>query len=138
MPDKVTKIVARALIPFVQVYGLYIILFGDVSPGGGFAGGVVLAAGFILYRLAFAESKEETPWFSKIINYLETEQYFLYTFIGLFSFAVGLTFLAIIFPHPLFNFLGGLFKIGIGFMVAVSVVIIFYTMVKGGASGNTR
>lgn len=49
----ITQISVRILVPFIQLYGLYIIAHGHVSPGGGFQGGVVLGASFILLALAF-------------------------------------------------------------------------------------
>lgn len=42
------KIVSRFLFPFVILFGLYIIVNGDISPGGGFQGGVVLASSYII------------------------------------------------------------------------------------------
>ncbi len=43
----------RLLVPFIQLYGLYVIVHGHYSPGGGFQGGVVLGASFILLALAY-------------------------------------------------------------------------------------
>ena len=48
--------VARWLKGFILAYGIYIILYGHVTPGGGFAGGVVIACGFILLTLAGGQS----------------------------------------------------------------------------------
>jgi multicomponent Na+:H+ antiporter subunit B len=47
------RVIAKMTIPFVLVFGLYVILHGELGPGGGFQGGVILAAGFILYGLVF-------------------------------------------------------------------------------------
>ena len=44
---------ARLLLPLVLIFGIYIILNGHLSPGGGFSGGAVLGAGLILYQNAF-------------------------------------------------------------------------------------
>lgn len=46
---KVTQLVAG----FIFLYGIYIITHGHLTPGGGFAGGAVLAGSFILLVLAF-------------------------------------------------------------------------------------
>lgn len=51
------KTICRLILPFVILYGLYIILNGDISPGGGFQGGVVLAT---CYLLLFFIKDEET------------------------------------------------------------------------------
>jgi len=42
------KIICRMIFPFVLLFGLYIIFNGDLSPGGGFQGGVVLASSYLL------------------------------------------------------------------------------------------
>lgn len=42
------KIISRMIFPYVLLFGLYIILNGDLSPGGGFQGGVVLASSYLL------------------------------------------------------------------------------------------
>lgn len=44
---------ARVLLPLILIFGLYVILNGHLSPGGGFSGGAVLGAGLILYQNAF-------------------------------------------------------------------------------------
>lgn len=49
---EIVQTVARWLKGFILVYGVYVILYGHVTPGGGFAGGVIIACGFILLTLA--------------------------------------------------------------------------------------
>ena len=43
----------RLLVPFIQVFGLYVIVHGHYSPGGGFQGGVIIGASFVLLALAY-------------------------------------------------------------------------------------
>lgn len=45
------RFMAGKLSPLVLVFGCYVILYGDSSPGGGFQGGVVLASGLIFLFL---------------------------------------------------------------------------------------
>ena len=49
----VVQNIARVVVGFVMVYGLYITLSGHTSPGGGFAGAVVIMAGIVMLVLAF-------------------------------------------------------------------------------------
>ena len=49
MRDFILKRVAALLLPFIQMYGLYVILHGHVSPGGSFAGGIVVGLAFIAF-----------------------------------------------------------------------------------------
>lgn len=39
--------------PLIQVFGLYVVFHGHLSPGGGFSGGVVLALSMVLFSLVF-------------------------------------------------------------------------------------
>lgn len=48
----IVKTVARGMAGMIFLYGIYIVLHGHLTPGGGFAGGVMLAAAFILVSLA--------------------------------------------------------------------------------------
>jgi len=49
----ISQTAARFLVPFIQLFGLYVIVHGHYSPGGGFQGGALLGASFILLQLAF-------------------------------------------------------------------------------------
>ncbi|KJS85503.1 MAG: hypothetical protein JM58_08690 [Peptococcaceae bacterium BICA1-8] len=41
----------RVLVPFTLVYGIYVLVHGEYSPGGGFQAGALLAVGVVLARL---------------------------------------------------------------------------------------
>jgi multicomponent Na+:H+ antiporter subunit B len=47
---------ARTFSPVIQLVALYVIFHGHYSPGGGFQGGVLLAASFVLIRLGLGSS----------------------------------------------------------------------------------
>jgi multisubunit Na+/H+ antiporter MnhB subunit len=49
----IVKNVTRLVTGFIAVFAVYIALTGHLSPGGGFAGGVILAAAAVLVVLAF-------------------------------------------------------------------------------------
>ncbi len=49
----IVKTTVSLLIGFIMLFGFYIIITGHLSPGGGFAGGVILAGGLMLVVLAF-------------------------------------------------------------------------------------
>jgi multicomponent Na+:H+ antiporter subunit B len=51
--DILLQTAVRVLIPFIQLFGLYVIVHGHYSPGGGFQGGVLLGAAIILLALVF-------------------------------------------------------------------------------------
>lgn len=51
----IVKAMARLTIVFVLVFGIYISVHGHVSPGGGFAGGIIIALSFIQLMLAYGK-----------------------------------------------------------------------------------
>ncbi len=50
--DIIIGTTCRLLIPVLQLFALYVIAHGHHSPGGGFQGGVILGASFILLAIA--------------------------------------------------------------------------------------
>ena len=51
----IVRTVAAPVSAFALLYGVQVVLYGHTSPGGGFAGGVILACCFILLVLAFGK-----------------------------------------------------------------------------------
>lgn len=52
----IVKTVTRVTVGLILLYGTYIVLHGHVSPGGGFAGGVIIALSLIHIMLAFGKT----------------------------------------------------------------------------------
>jgi len=53
----IVKTVTHWVKVFILVFGMYIVLNGHLTPGGGFAGGVVVACAFILLELANGQTR---------------------------------------------------------------------------------
>jgi multicomponent Na+:H+ antiporter subunit B len=51
--DLIVKTTCRLIVPFIQIFALYVIAHGHHSPGGGFQGGVILGAAMIVFAIAF-------------------------------------------------------------------------------------
>ena len=51
--DVIIETVSRLMIPFIQLFALYVIIHGAGGPGGGFQGGVIFASSFVLFTIAF-------------------------------------------------------------------------------------
>jgi multicomponent Na+:H+ antiporter subunit B len=49
--SEIVRVVGYMLAPFILIFGLYVIAHGHYGPGGGFAGGVILAVSLILLRI---------------------------------------------------------------------------------------
>jgi multicomponent Na+:H+ antiporter subunit B len=71
MKDKILNVVVGNLIPFIQIFGIYVIFHGHLSPGGGFAGGTIMGVSFILYRIVFGkEFAQNKLKFSSLIKFV--------------------------------------------------------------------
>lgn len=56
---KIVKTITRPVKVLIIMFGVYITLTGHLSPGGGFAGGVILASAYILLMLAYGRRQAE-------------------------------------------------------------------------------
>ena len=57
--DTILQVCATILVPIIILFGIYVILNGHISPGGGFSGGAIIGAGLILHVSAFGFVKTE-------------------------------------------------------------------------------
>jgi|LSQX01.2.fsa_nt_gb multicomponent Na+:H+ antiporter subunit B len=53
--SEIVKGISKIVFPFIMLFGIALVLYGHINPGGGFSGGVVLAGGFVLLLLAFGK-----------------------------------------------------------------------------------
>lgn len=65
--NQIIRVSVRLMVPFIQLFGMYVIVHGHYSPGGGFQGGVLLGASFILLALGF-DIKTSMRHFPETIN----------------------------------------------------------------------
>jgi len=92
--DIILQSAVRILVPLIQVFALYVVAHGHHSPGGGFQGGVILGASFILLSIAYdlkfvlKRLKENSILFFSILGVT------IYAGIGLVSLFLGQNFLA--------------------------------------------
>lgn len=55
----IVRTLGHVVIPVAQLFGFYVLVFGQYGPGGGFVGGVVLAASMILSNLIYGVDAED-------------------------------------------------------------------------------
>lgn len=86
--DVILQRSAAVLTPIILLFGIYIILNGHLSPGGGFSGGAIIGAGLILYLNAFGFKRTEQfmsfrlftgVTFSALMFYALAKTYSFYT-----------------------------------------------------------
>ncbi|MCC5912196.1 MAG: MnhB domain-containing protein [Clostridiaceae bacterium] len=137
MDDLIVKTITRTVMPFIYLYGIYVILHGSISPGGSFAGGAIIGSAVVLYTLVFGLEKAELKMPNKIFN-RKVE--------GLLCFIL-MAFVVIFMGHDVLKLreagaymiqvgepvqaeLLSLVTIGIGMKVAVTLISLFHTFIK--------
>lgn len=136
------RVVVKLVMPFMQVYGLYIILHGHLSPGGGFPGGAILGSSMILFALVFnlREGNKKIP--HDISTLLESGGALWLGLLGLSGILAGANFLGnrvagfpLGTPGNLFSSgLIVLFSLGIGIKVASTFITLYYNLAEGKTS----
>ena len=85
------------LFPIILLFGVYVMIYGHLSPGGGFQGGVIIASAVLL--LLISHKAFEVP--HSVIVALETFAGVSYVLIGLIGLLVLDTFLGNFLPHDI-------------------------------------
>jgi multicomponent Na+:H+ antiporter subunit B len=75
---------------FILVFGIYIVLYGHLTPGGGFAGGVIIAMAFVLLTLAFGKEEALKRFRIGVASELDSVGALMFLVIALLGIAGGL------------------------------------------------
>ncbi len=130
--DDIVNTVTRIILPFITLFGLYLIIHVHLSPGGGFSGGTVVGAGFVLFSLSFGISIQEKKLSHRTSALLESYGGLWYVLLGFVALFYGYNFLT---NDPVFGLgqSGSLFSsglvilvnIGLGVKVASTIITLF-------------
>ena len=134
--DLILQRIASFLVPLILLFGVYIIMNGHISPGGGFSGGAVMGAGLILYLNAFGFKKTERFFTFKTFKVVSLCALSFYAFSKAYSFFTGANHLSSFItpgtPGRLFS--AGLIpylNIAVGLVVCCTMYA-FYTLFRKG------
>lgn len=89
----VIRKVSRFMVPFIQLYGLYVFAHGEVGPGGGFQAGVIIASSFVLITLIYGWDAGRAAAPQEITDLLSPAGALLYGSIGFAAMIAGGAFL---------------------------------------------
>lgn len=87
--DPILQCVAKFLVPLILIFGIYVVLNGHLSPGGGFSGGAIMGAGLILYLNAFGFEKTERFFTEKTYKWISFAALTTYCLCKTYSFYCG-------------------------------------------------
>ena len=146
--SKIVRTVANQLILFVVIFGLYVIIQGHVTPGGGFQGGAIIASGAVLLIVASGSQQIKTWLRERRLSIAESSGallFILLAFAGIgtvffFNFLVGSRLFGGIPPvgsGPGDVWTGGvipLMNLGVGLkvMAGLSAVVLALALFSGG------
>ena len=68
----ILDVMSRKLAPFILLFGLYLVSYGHLSPGGGFQGGVVIASAVMLLLLGRGSGRSGVADLSRILAGIES------------------------------------------------------------------
>lgn len=132
----IVKRITKYTVGLIMLFGIYIVLHGHLSPGGGFAGGVIIALSFIHLILAFGRKDAEKMIPGKFLALGESFGGLLFLGLALIGLASGVFFLNFFHSKgtpfnllsagiiPLCNIAIGL-KVGAGLFAVFMVLALF-------------
>jgi len=138
--DIIIQTAARILAPTMQIFALYVVAHGHHSPGGGFQGGVILGASFIMLAIAYDVKTVLNRFKEKAVLILCGVGVSIYAGIGFFSLLRGANFLnyaawdRILGVSPVEAHSHGMLGVEIG--VAITVTSIMFSLYLDLSSGG--
>lgn len=135
--DSILQKITLVLFPIIVILGIYVILNGHLSPGGGFSGGAIIGAGLILYLNAFGFEKTEKFFTEKTYKWISFSSLTFYCLAKSYSFYTGANHLesGISLGTPGDIISSGLIlplNISVGLVVACTMYAFFALFRKGG------
>jgi multisubunit Na+/H+ antiporter MnhB subunit len=125
----IVKTITDFVAAFIVVFGAYIVLYGHLTPGGGFAGGVIIACAFILLMLAHGKEQAFSKLPEKVAHVLDSGGALAFLIIGWVGLTGGFFFLNVFGRGEMFRLLSsGMIlplNIAIAFKVGSSLFLVF-------------
>ncbi len=87
--DNILQQAAKILVPLIVIFGIYVVLNGHISPGGGFSGGAIIGTGLILHLTAFGVGRTRRFMNERVIKTLTVCALTFYCFAKSYSFYTG-------------------------------------------------
>lgn len=129
----IVKTITRLTVGLILLYGIYIVSHGHISPGGGFAGGVIIALSFVHLMLAYGKETAFRKLSKAKASLFENLGAILFLGIALLGFAWGTFFLNFIPKGDPFNLFSAgiipLCNIAISLKVGAGLFAIFVALV---------
>jgi len=114
----IVDLVSRKLVPYILLFGLYLISYGHLSPGGGFQGGAVLSSAILLLCLSRGVEATRRLFAYRAVSAVEIAAFALFLAIAAAGMVAGVSFLGNFLP------LGRIGEVpSAGFILVLNLVI---------------
>jgi multicomponent Na+:H+ antiporter subunit B len=125
------------MVPFIVMFGTYVFIHGELSPGGGFQAGAIVASAFVLARLTLGNKHSSPRFATRILIWFSSLGVGIYVLAGMIPMFYGDNFLDYnSLPTAWFNDIAahhrtaramGIFIVEVGVFIAVlSVLLMMY------------
>ncbi|MBU1061997.1 MAG: hypothetical protein KJ952_04705 [Candidatus Omnitrophica bacterium] len=138
----IVKTITRLTVGLILLFGIYIVTHGHISPGGGFAGGAIIALSFIHIMLAFGKEVTFKKMNQSVMSFFESVGAIMFITFAILGIGSGYFFLNFMLKGkpfklfssgliPLYN-LAICLKVGAGLFIIFVILVLLKTPKKGG------
>lgn len=136
----IVRTLIRALLPLLLVFGVYVVSYGHLTPGGGFQGGMIIVGAVMSFYLAYGYNIVRR-FHEEDLDLAEHIGALTYILIGLIGVFAGFSFLNnVIRGGTAGAFLSGgiifLLNFTVGFKVAAGTLLVLLILLKSLQKGN--
>lgn len=87
--DVILKRIAFLIVPCILLFGMYVVLNGHLSPGGGFSGGSIMGGGLILFAASYGAARVKLFFNMRTFRVITTTALLCYALSKAYSFFTG-------------------------------------------------
>ena len=130
--DVILRVVAKFVLPFILIFGLYVQFHGDFGPGGGFQAGVIVAAAVFLHAIIFGLDQTRRILPPIVVEIMVPLGVLVFAGVGVAAMMIGSNYLD--YSHLAYDQIHGqewgVFLVEVGVLITVSgtMIAIFYAV----------
>ena len=141
--DIIIKTCSSITLPLASLLGIYIVLHGHLSPGGGFKGGVIIASAVLIFYLSYGREKTLNIFNKNKLSKVEELGALTFIFVASLGIIYGVSFFTNVLSK---GALGNVFSSGtiffmnfaVGYKVLAGISVLILVMISCLKGGEKR
>lgn len=141
--DIIIKTCSSITLPLASLLGIYIVLHGHLSPGGGFQGGVIIASAVLIFYLSYGREKTLNIFNKNKLSKVEELGALTFIFVASLGIIYGVSFFTNVLSK---GALGNVFSSGtiffmnfaVGYKVLAGISVLILVMISCLKGGEKR